>query len=207
MPSYQLNIDFDPSDLATIYKANERVVITKQVSPNSTPVAWIAFDPFINNTIQWEDNYALYASTSSVQNGTTITKLSEVAAAPQVNYDFCNGAFNYPINMPSLPMNTYSLKNLYPSDKLKGITFGLTQDITLNGEAMVNNPINAQYVPSHHSAQFTPYEIINVYLDYATNSGMVVTNVFSSTRQLKFGGNSVNQTIVYNSATGDFSLK
>ncbi|WP_374334259.1 hypothetical protein [Leeia sp.] len=74
MPSYTLNIDFSAADLGTLLSAGEHVVITKRMncSPGAS-VAWLAFSPQAQNTVNWSEDYTLYATMSG-----------EHTASPQV---------------------------------------------------------------------------------------------------------------------------
>ena len=44
------------------------------------------------------------------------------------------------------------------------LTFGLAQNVVVNGEGFPNHPINAIYVPFGQAATMTPIERIDIYL-------------------------------------------
>lgn len=204
MPTYTLNIDFEKGDLDTIYKAGEKVTMIKQTA-NGTPVAWVSFFPFENNTVTWEEEYALYSSTTEIQSGAVIQKMSDEAASEQMMYGFQNGNFGVPESSDKLSKGMYGATNKTPITQAVGLTFGLAQSVQVNGTAQPDKPINADWVPSQHIATFTPYEKIQLFLDSEINDGMVVTEVYSSTLVLTFGGEISVLTAKYNATTGSFA--
>jgi hypothetical protein len=199
MPNYSLNIDIDPTDLQTIYAANELVTIVKQ-SAAGPSVAWVAFLPFEATTLTWTDSYALYASNTSVQGGAVINQLSNILAGPGLNYPFLNGDFGTATPDGTLPPNTYETVNQMSAFPL--LTFGLAQDIQINGMAQPNRPINAQAVPLNQTATFTPFDNITVFLQSQVQSSMMLTTVTSQSIALQFGGSTTSQTISYTAANG-----
>ncbi|WKD50794.1 hypothetical protein [Microbulbifer spongiae] len=204
MPTYTLNIDFCKQDLDTLYKAGEKVTLIKQ-SSNGQPVAWVAFYPFENNTVIWEQEYALYASTTQIEGGATIHKMSDDMAQEQMMYAFQNGNFGTPHASSQLSEGQYGVANQTPIDQAAGLTFGLAQSVQVNGSAYPNKPINADWVPSKHVATFTPYENIMLFMNNNIQDGMVVTEIFSPSLTLTFGGATTELTANYNAATGRFA--
>lgn len=203
MPTYTLNIEFDAADLPTIYKAKEKVVLIKQTEPGNS-LAWITFDPFTNNTVDWTDNYALYASKVSVEEGATIRRLANTTASPRKRYTFNQGAFLPPADAPQLSQGQYEVFNDYGEEPW--LTFGLAQDVNVNGTAYVNSPINAAVVPYKHTAKFTPFEKIKVYLGVNMQQSLVITSVASEALTLDFGASSIEQSIKYVASSGRFVL-
>lgn len=204
MPTYTLNIDFPKQDLDTLYKAGEKVTLVKQ-SANGQPVAWVSFYPFENNTVTWEENYALYASTTQIEGGATIQKMSDEMAQEQMMYSFQSGNFGTPAPSSQLGEGQYGVDNQTPIAQANGLTFGLAQSVQVNGTAYPNKPINADWVPSRHVATFVPYETIKVFMNNNIDDGMVVTEVFSPSLTLTFGGSTTELTANYNASTGGFA--
>ena len=70
MSNYRLYIDFNKGgDLDLVYRAMEKVILVKHTEGNAdSQVAWVTFSPLMRNTVDWETDYAVYASTSEVQN-------------------------------------------------------------------------------------------------------------------------------------------
>ena len=77
MPDYRLQLLIDPSVLPIIRAAGQRITLAKPVNSDSSPnVVWLSIDPFQSTEVQWSEEYGIYASTTAVQQGASITKLS-----------------------------------------------------------------------------------------------------------------------------------
>lgn len=201
MPKYKLNIKINDQDLKTIYKAEEKIVLIKHTAgDNDTPVAWVCFSPFMNNTIEWENQFAIYASNTDVQHGARISKLSDLAATTKVMYGFEQGVFQRPELAASIGENSYAIKNLM--DEYDGLTFGLAQDVQVNGEGIEKNPINAVFVPYQQSITMTPIETVDIYLKKDINEGTVISHVTSVPLTVTFEENEVVHTVAYSHSTG-----
>lgn len=202
MPSYTLNILFeDAEDLQTVYDAQERLTLMKQTEPGSQ-LAWIAFDPFKNNTIQWSDSYAVYAAKEKVQSGATINRLADTPATPKKIYSFADGAFASGKKASHLGPGQYEINNDYGQEDW--LTFGLAQSVQVNGTAFPDHPINAVVVPYKHTAVFTPHEKITVMLRASMQNSLVMSDVASEGLTLTYGGGVVEHTIRYEANSGRF---
>lgn len=128
MTSDRKNIHFDKEDLEVLAKAHQKVVLIKHTEGQTdTPVTWVSFKPWQQNTIDWENTFAIYASNSEVQSKATIYKMSDTHATCGVQYDFSDGTFAPPkLPETSVVPNTYYAKNL--ADDYPAITLGLPQD-------------------------------------------------------------------------------
>jgi len=204
MPSYKLNILFeDAEDLDTIYDAGEQVTLIKQTQPGQQ-LAWIAFDPFKNNLVEWSDNYAIYASKSKVESGATVTRLADTIATPGKRYLFEGGALHSGKKDSSLKAGEYQVYNAYPGARY--LTFGMAQDVQVNGTPYPNNPINAVTVPAKQTVNFIPYEKIMVCLRNSMRNSLVFSEVTSEDLVLTYGGGATEHTIHYESGNGRFKL-
>lgn len=202
MPRFNLNIKFDSSDLQTIVKAGQKVTLVKQNKQGSN-LAWVAFQPFENNTLEWETNYAVYCSNQELQSGVQINKLSDIMATPALKYIFKDGAFTADNNSGDI----FRTDSYYVKNEMAGydsLTFGLAQGIYVNGKAVPNRPINAVTVPFMHNISFSPLEIVNVYLEADIKESMVITNVNTTPLQLTFGNGVDTINIKYNKNSGTF---
>lgn len=205
MPKYQLNIDFEPNDLKTIAQAGEQVVLIKNTN-GGTPVAWVSIDPFSNNTVEWEEDYAIYVSNVEVVHGTKIYKMSDVAAKPMASYPFTEyGAIGSPAVDKSLTLGQYSARNNFQKEDI--LCFGLAQGVQVNGVDFTYSPVNAQLIPRNQQATFAPLNELIIFLDGKLTEGMVITEVNSQATVLTYGGNLVNLTIKYDSHSGLFIVK
>lgn len=206
MASYRLNITFKEKDMDLIYETGEKVVLVKHTEGNAdSQVAWVTFDPLMYNTIDWQNNFAVYASTSDLQNGAKISMMSDKMASPKILYNFDNGYFKNPAPTETLGVNTYAISNNF--NHKKALTFGLAQQIVVNDEAFPNKPINAILVPYGQSAQMTPIEKIDVYLMRDIETSTVVSKIMSPILTVIYEGEIITNTIEYNGDTGKFFLK
>ena len=207
MSKYRLNIDFSKGeDLDLIYKAMEKVILVKHTEGNTdSQVAWVTFSPLMRNTIDWETDYAVYASTSEVQNGAQINMLSDMMASPTVMYNFEDGYFKKPESSGVIGPNTYAVNNNYKEKQV--LTFGLAQGVSVNNEAFPNKPINAILVPFGQSAQMSPMEKIDVYLMRNIQTSTVVSKIYSPVLTVTYKGDEFEHSIEYNANTGKFFLK
>ena len=74
---YTLKVILTPAQLQIFQEANDSIIIAKPSEGGSTPnVAWVSFSPFEANTVTWEEQYGIYASTVALENGATLTQLS-----------------------------------------------------------------------------------------------------------------------------------
>jgi hypothetical protein len=67
MPSFTLLLEIDPKSLQELHEANEKLVLAKAPVVlgewgSGPTVVWAAFEPFENNSVTWEEEYAIYAS-------------------------------------------------------------------------------------------------------------------------------------------------
>jgi hypothetical protein len=200
MANYALNLIFSGKDLDIIDRCRQKVVIAKQ-STNGSKTAWITFDPFEYNSVEWTEQYALYASTSEVKKGATIRKMSDCTALQQVNSVFERGWFAEFQPQP-LPNNTFKITHKNADSGV--LTFGLAQNVIVNGSMFDNHPINAVPVAYGHSATMSPIERIDVYLAANLDTAMVLTEVDSPVISLAYSGDTTEFSIEYNSDTGMF---
>lgn len=203
MSKYRLNIDFNEKDLKTIFNAGEKVIIVKHTKAGiGKRVAWVSFQPFMHNTIDWENSFAVYSSNTEVQGGATISKLSDKDAATKIIYNFKNGYFADATPDTALGENTYAIKNSMA--EYDALTFGLAQDVSVNGEAFANNPINAISVPFGQSASMTPIERIDVYLRNDIEDGTVISHIMSVALPVEYSEMETSHTIAYDGSVGKF---
>ncbi|MEW6732591.1 MAG: hypothetical protein AB1489_14780 [Acidobacteriota bacterium] len=209
MPEFNLNLLIDPNqDLPLIKAAQLNIILAKPIGGGAPNVAWQSFDPFPDNNVEWTEEYGLYASTTQVNNGARITKMSTTGYPAQSGayYSFTsNATFNGPItdgNVP--PANSYKIVNDMPSSQYPALTFGLMQSASINGVAAQFRPINAQTVLSKLDVTFTPLTTVYVWLQAQLVSETVITSVTSRHTKVTFGGPITSHTLKYDRNTGMF---
>ena len=130
---YTLTLNVEPKDLEVINGASQKIALAKPVGNSAVDVIWLAFDPFESNSVQWSEEYWIYASTASVgKNGEKITKLSEVQPGPAMDG---SGPIRSATTPPSVTLCRAAMSIRAPSPRLTrcpmaiypALTFGLSQ--------------------------------------------------------------------------------
>ena len=206
---FSLTLNINPADLKIINGAQQKIAMAKPVSNSSVSVIWVAFDPFESNTIQWSEEYWLYASTASIgKSGEKITKLSEVQPGPSVGgsvYDFNHTAtFGEPVLNSGIGSGTFAAKNNMPYDKYPCLTFGLSQTAQVNQHLEERKPLSANSVLATQQIQITPYTYVYIWLEGHFESSTIVTDVTGSSTVAKFGGSVTEIDLTYDGKSGKF---
>lgn len=195
---YQLDILFNEQDIKKMYESRQKLVLVKQTEyPADTVVAWICFNPWQKNTIEWDDGYTIYASTSKIEDVTIINKLYEEEAVQSTRYDFKDGPFNSPVKT-----STYYVQN--GSEDFPQITLGLAQNIRVNGQLFEGHPVNAFYVPYGQAISMTPVERVSVLIQKNIVSSMMLPYDTKNSLLLDFGSGRSKLTISYDGRNGRF---
>lgn len=203
MSSYKLNINFTEEALKIIYAAHQKLALTKAVAGNmGKSVIWVATLPFERNAIEWKQNYMLYSSREEVQNGANIKKLSDTTAIDNVVYDFSSAIFQNAKPSECVGVNEYAVHNAM--DHYESLTFGLAQEVTVNGQTREGNPINALTLPYNHTAVMAPVEKVRIFLANSVDDGIVMSKQFSNAIEVEFRGNETEKTITYDCEKGMF---
>lgn len=203
MSSYKLNINFTEEALKVIYAAHQKLALTKAVAGNmGKSVVWVSTLPFARNAIEWKENYMLYSSMEEVQNGANIKKLSDAAAIDNVVYDFSSAVFQNAKSSDCVSTNEYAVHNAM--DQYDSLTFGLAQEVKVNGQTKEGNPINALTLPYNHTAVMSPVEKVKIFLANSVDDGIVLSRQFSNAIEVEFRGNETEKTITYDCEKGMF---
>jgi hypothetical protein len=194
MLSYTLNIAFEKEDVRKINQIGERVILIKQTNPASSQnqVAWVAFDPFENNVVNWNEIYYVYASTNELQSGARIKKASYEDAGNGSVYNFKNNVFSLDPNLLVDP-DTFGIYNATGND----LSFGLAQNVTVNNSFFTAAPINATTVLAGQNVNFTPLTQVSVFLQKNTTDGLVLAKVFSNNYLAMFGNGLNEISVIY----------
>jgi hypothetical protein len=200
MSQYRLNVHFTGDDLDTIYACKQRVIIVKHTLEQQSKVAWVSFKPFAINTIDWENQFSIYASSSEIQGGAKITKLSTCEGQCQLNTIFDRGYFSSTKPDDSISPNSYKITNGDRDEKM--LLFGLAQNVSVNGTAYVDNPINAILVPRKQFAVMTPVERIDVFLEANIDSSTVLSRIDSQSVALAYGEGTTELSLNYDAVNG-----
>ncbi|AGA27234.1 hypothetical protein [Singulisphaera acidiphila] len=200
---YQINISIDQGGLTQIYNANQYVTLVKSVQSNpvssgNLPVAWIAFQPLEVNEITWIENYFLYATTTVLQSGATISMTSQTNDAIQAGwlYTFAQGQFTGASGTGS----TFNLSNQMPN---LPFSFGLAQQATVNS-VKTFAPLNAVPVLYNEQASFTPQEQVSIFLSSYSNNGSVISQVASTALTVMLSSQNPTVNVGFNDSNNTF---
>jgi hypothetical protein len=194
MLSYTLNIAFEKEDVRKINQIGERIILVKQTNPasNQNQVAWVAFDPFENNTVNWHEIYYVYSSTNELKSGATIKKASYEDAGNGSVYNFRNNVFSLDPNL-RVDTDTFGIYNATTND----LSFGLAQNVTVNNSFYSAAPINATTVLAGQYANFTPMTQVSVFLQKYTTDGFVLEKLYSNNYLAMFGTGVNEISVIY----------
>jgi len=191
MPDYRLQLLIDPADLTIIRAAGQRITLAKPVNSDSSPnVIWLSIDPFQSTEVQWSEEYGIYASTTAVQQGASITKLSETGVPAQdgAGYTFTSAAtFNGPFSGSGVARGSYGAQNDMPNASYPMLTFGLTQSALINQKPTERKPISATPVLSTQFANMTPFSSVYIWLQSQFSSETIITKITGKTSKARFG--------------------
>lgn len=211
MPDYRLVLNVEPSDLRNIKVANQRVALAKPVADRAgnvqLNVIWLSIDPFEATTIEWSEDYWIYASTSAVQAGAPITRISETdgPASDGGYYAFDNTTtFRDFQKTSSIAGGTYSAKNLVPHAQYPMLTFGLAQSALIGSQPVTASPISATSVLSLQDIDMTPLTHVYVWLQSQARSNTIITSVAGNRAVAQFGDGVTDIILNYDPFKGVF---
>lgn len=203
MSNYKLNIDFSDEALEVLYTASQNLCITKEVAGESgKSVLWVSTLPFNHNTIEWNEDYMLYASRKEAMNGAVISKLSDAEGVNGVCLKFESAQFKEAEISDEVGANEYGVHNAM--QQYSFLTFGLAQTVTVNDTKMTGRPINAVTLPYNHRAAMAPIERLKVFLAAELDNGVVITREFSTAINVEYRGNDTEKSIKYDYQKGIF---
>ncbi|OSQ40768.1 hypothetical protein [Thalassospira mesophila] len=206
---FTLTLNVDPADLNIINGAQQKIALAKPVGNSSVSVIWVAFDPFESNSIQWSEEYWIYASTASTgKNGEKITKLSEVQPGPAMTgsiYTFSDSAtFGQPVKSADVGSGTFAAQNDMSYGKYPCLTFGVSQTAQVNQQIQERKPISANSVLATQQIQVTPYTDVYIWLEGHFESSTIITDVTGKQSVAKFGGGVNEIAMTYDGKSGLF---
>lgn len=206
MPTFTLNTSFTQTDLSMLYATGTNVVVAKPASGGLPNVAWIVFRPLQANSMTWDEQYGIYASTQSIVNGAVLTQMSATpfpSTDGQV-YTLGPAGFFGPPGPGGTP-GSFTAVNQYNNLPSPGyLTFGLYQNATVNGASLLGNAVSAAPVLYQRTAVMTPFTTVYIWTQSQVNSNTVVTTVTSVQTKVVFGGTVTQISLAYDASTGGF---
>jgi hypothetical protein len=205
VPTYELEIQIDEDLVQKIDKADQQIVITKQVAGSGSPLVWLTFPAFQMTTVTWEDKYKVYASNVQLQHGATIKQMASLAADARCAYALETNVFEPDAPQSTLGSGTYEVIN----GTVDILTFGLSQAATLNHNHHIEPVSSAIFAATLLPGQWldmTPTETVSVFLFNRTQNSMCLGTVMGPALTVPFGGSTTHQKITFDFKTGGFSL-
>ncbi|MCM2438567.1 hypothetical protein HGO34_02395 [Agrobacterium vitis] len=208
---YSLSLTFDTDVLANIKAAGQTVAIAKTVGTGTPNVIWLTVDPFQSNTIEWEEDYWIYASTVDVSNGASINKLTEVTPGPALDggyYDLNENSIFGPFrkNNSVFPVATgaYTAINNMSHEQYPSLTFGLSQTALVNQTLHERKPISAQTLFATQPVRMTPSTAVHVWLQSEHESQTFITDINGTPSLVGFGEGVTDIALKYDPVQGLF---
>jgi hypothetical protein len=195
----KLNLSISDQDLRSL--GNLKITIAKPVDKDKPDVAWLVINPAMVNTIEWPEDYGIYASTTEYKAGAHIRRMSE--KPPKVmdgrSYVFGKNGMVFDPGDDPCENGSFLIENLYDDLSNTPLTFGLTQTATVHDKPTKPSVINAAPVLYNDHAVFTPKTTVFVWLQSEYASGTVITQVLSSIAIVDFSGSQKENSLVYDS--------
>ncbi len=207
---FKLNLSIDAESLRELKKSGLKITIAKGVSEKSPNVAWLVFEPFQGNVVQWTEEYGIFASADDVtMNGAKISRMSEIFTAQDgTSYNFADDAtFHGPFTDDGVKVGAFRVNNKMTPQSHRSLIFGLEQKACINNTTIKPSPLNIAYVPAMLSVSFVPMTNVYVWLQNEYTYGTVLTTIESSYNVFTFG-NGVNEVnVLFDYTTGRFIKK
>jgi hypothetical protein len=204
MSRYTLNLQIDPQSLSMLYAAGQRITLGQPANNGTPNVAWIVFNPLQSNSVSWEDQVGLFASTSTLAPGANLIMMSTVSSPAQDAsvYPYQPSMFFGPPTRSGLPPGTYGIQN--NTQNFQPLTFGLTQAATVNGAGVPDRPTTATAMYPNMLSTFAPTPTIYVWLQASYGSSTFIGNLNAPSTRVNFGGGITSQTLRYDPSRGVF---
>jgi len=203
---YQINISIDNAGLTAIYKAHQSVTLVKSVVSNplnqgNLPIAWLTFQPFQQNSVIWQQEYNLYATTTALKAGATIkmTSITDPPAELGWIYTFSNAVFSG----QQATGSTFNVTN--QASTPANLNFGLAQVANVNG-VPVNAPLNSVPILFNEAGSFTPVEQVSIFLSSYSNNGVVISQVAGDALTVTLSSQNSTANVGFDDSTNTFYL-
>ncbi len=217
MVKFTINMEISSAGLTKIFRSRQFVALARSVDAfvqsndekeskslsrghiSGITVPWLAFEPFMKNSITWTDNCGLYATTTLPAAGHVIVVNSQTNAQPGQVFTFKDGSFSLSSTEGG---SYYQAVNHQQND---GLSFGLLAQGSVNGSS-VTAPLNIQPMLLNECGLFAPTQTITIFL---SNIGDPVSMIpaISGGLLVTLGSASATVKIGFNDQTNQFFLK
>ena len=206
--AFHLSTSFTVADLERFDRGKTKIVIAKPSNDGGDPnVAWIAYNPLQQNMVNWEEEYGIYASNTSVESGgAVLLQLSATDFPANIGKTYLfgqSGSFGPP--QDDGQENAYRAVNAYNNLPKGFMTFGLYQNALVDGSSYEKNAVSAAPVLYKSRVTMTPYTTVYLWTQSEAKSNSVVTDVMSTMTRVTFGGSTSRVSLQYDPKTGGFT--
>ena len=210
--AFDLTITLDATAVSTINAAGQAITLALSVtalamsqsqsaSQALLPLAWLVFAPLETNTVSWNPDDQLYATTTPLVMGNPVVPNSVTTATPGIVlgsvYTFSGGVFTAQTGTGS----DYIVCNEEQGD----FSFGLLVTATVN-DVNTSGPVNALPVLFNEEGYFAPPASVFIFLSSASANGTVLPTIPTSALELSLASGSLTASICFNDTTNTFFL-
>lgn len=203
---YEVNISIDNEGLKKIYDAYKCVTFVKSQSLTrgllfNLPIAWLSFQPLQENQVAWQGSYYVYATSTILRYGSTISmsSLTESEALRGAVYIFAQGHFTTSAGGMA---SAYNISNQMERGSF---SFGLAQSALVNN-VQVLAPLSALPLLYNEEVSLMPEENIMVFLSPYGNNGTVIPQVSDNALNLNLSSQYPSVNINFDNNSNSFYL-
>jgi hypothetical protein len=204
--NFTLKLGIGEKDLRVLAACGMRITLAKPVEGGGLSTVWLVFDPFMSNTVEWAEEYGLYASAAEVRQGAVVHKMSEdPQAADGRSYHFGKDrALVFDPGDEPCGKGSFKVRNLMDKSIYPYLAFGLIQKAQVNGQSIEPSIINAGPAPFLFDVVFTPLSKVYVWLQDVYRPGTVLADIADTAAEVDFGGGRAENSLIYDSGRGCF---
>lgn len=204
--SRKLTVQFSEEQVKMLCDYQKQLVLTRYVQmsnaslkDNFYPVlAWAVAQPKMRVSLEWEEEYMVYAAPGQMAAGTVIEIEATKAAFPQAFlYLYADGYFE------ETPYEGEEGLYYIRNNTKEGGAFGLAQLLTINGKQTAVNPINGRLMLPKEEAFFCVKEEVGLCLAVQAEERKVLTVSANAVTQLRLEEDT-QKTVIYDSGSQRF---
>jgi hypothetical protein len=177
MSTYQLRIEIKPDDVKAINDTGLVIVMVKSFAIQLLPI-WATVAPFEENTVEWSEDYGLFAMPGKALEGVVLSTSSiQYPAELGVIYPFAFNIFGTPTGGGDDP-RAFSVQNNDPDEP--SLVFGLCQTVVVDSGTIAKSPVCSFDMPSNTQFDILPRNLVTVFLGKKLATGTLI-NVAKNT--------------------------
>jgi hypothetical protein len=188
MSTFRITTTFSQTDLERLHATGTNIVVAKPTEGTEPNVSWVVYRPLQTNTVEWQEQYGIYASNVDFQNGAELSQLSSTdlpALTGRLYVLNPSGVFSGPgsggeTNLYSARNDFNNLDHPDPGTTGRGyLTMGLYQNATVNEVPVTGNAVSATQVLYRSTARIRVSSTVYLWTQSQTRGNSVVTDISS----------------------------